>query len=390
MLIFKRKSAHFVHSFFMCTELYFKCSVNIFVSENGRMLSLPCRHERKKTEMDNTIAFGRRHRPKRKNVSETASRIPINARRGLTSAEVDESRRRYGGNSITEQPRHGFIFQFIKNLGDPIIRVLIAGLIINIIFTYRNVNWIEAGGIALTVFIATFVSTVSEFSSGAAYDRLFRSAAEHIHTVIRDGEAIRIPVSEIVKFDIIELTAGEILPCDGILLSGEISCDQSALTGESKPVGKIGFSGTHLTDEMIAEFSDPSNAAFLCRGSGITSGEGIMIATAVGDATVYGGIAVELQDEEGPSPLKERLTVLAKTISRIGYICAALAAVAYLVNSLILAGDGGVGAAARLTDTKLVASEVLHALTLAVSLVIVVVPEGLPMMITVVLSANMK
>lgn len=341
--------------------------------------------------MDSTILYGR---TRKKRVTEQASPTMLqpNISLGLSDNEVHSSRKKFGSNSFTQKPRHGFVYQFIRNLCDPIIRVLICGLIINIIFTYKNVNWIEAGGIALTVFVSTLVSTISEYSSGKAYDKLFACAEDRRYTVVRNGVKISLPSSELVCSDIIELSAGEILPCDGILISGDIGCDQSSLTGESETAKKhaIKDSASLLTEERLKSLSDPSNPSFLCRGASIVSGEGIMLITAVGDSTMYGAIASDLQEDGTPSPLKERLTVLAGTISRIGYICAALAAVAYLISSLIIADDGGAMMLDRLRDTHLVSSEVLHALTLAVSLVIVIVPEGLPMMITVVLSANMK
>lgn len=336
--------------------------------------------------MDNSIVFGNVRKRSRTSFIKPKEVINFN-KHGLTSKEADELRKKYGSNSFTEKKRISFIGEFFKNLSDPIIRVLIGALVINIAFTFKNVNWVEAGGIALTVFIASFVSTVSEFSSGAAYDKLFKNLSEHTHTVLRDGKSVILKSSEIVMYDVIELSAGELIPCDGHLISGSISCDQSSLTGESgAAVKKAVKSFSEISDK-----SDPSDDTYLCRGSSIISGEGVMIATAVGDNTFYGKIASELQDFEGPSPLKERLTDLAKTISRLGYIGAVIVAVVYLLNSFFISCRFDPELImANLGNVRFVASEILHALTLAISIVVVAVPEGLPMMITVVLSANMK
>lgn len=395
---------------FYIPPLYFGHAVNIFNYRHKKYLHKTS-HRKVWLTVDGSIAFGRKKSSCEKN-SEIKGHIckaditnkdkqvknnesfclPLSPEKGLTCNEAKLSREKYGSNIFTEKKRPGFISQFIKNLSDPIIKVLIAALILNIIFTFRNINWVEVCGIALTVFIASFVSTVSEFSSGAAYDKLFHGMSEHQYTVMRDSVPTVLTTSEIVRFDTVELKAGDIIPADGILISGSVTCDQSSLTGESRPVTKAPHKKiSSLSEDTITALSDASNENFLCRGASVISGDGTILVSAVGDSTVYGSIAAGLQDSEGPSPLKERLTSLAKTISRMGYIGAAVVAVAYLVNSLFL--DGGVSTALillRLRDPKFLASEILHALTLAVSIVVVAVPEGLPMMITVVLSANMK
>lgn len=339
--------------------------------------------------MNKAAEFGRKNVVIQKNDDESATLTP--SEKGLSDEEVLLSSRLYGENRFTEKKRRTFIAEFFKNLSDPIIRVLIAALFINIVFTFRDVNWVEAGGIALTVFIAAFVSTLSEFSSGAAYEKLFKSNDEHRHTVLRNGETKQICDSDIVKYDIVELSSGELIPCDGFLIRGELSCDQSSMTGESKAVRKRSTSLSEITEYNTENYSSPQNCNFLCRGSSIISGEGEMICTAVGDNTIYGSIAAELQNEEEPSPLKAKLTVLAKTISRLGYIAAFVIASAYLFNSFIISSSfNGADIMNKLGDLRYVAAEVLHALTLGISIVVVAVPEGLPMMITVVLSANMK
>ena len=340
-------------------------------------------------KMNKTVDFGRKAVKKEwfpKN-EDTLSPSP----HGLTDKGVGLSARLFGVNRFTEKKRRGFVSEFVKNLSDPIIRVLIAALFINILFTFGNVNWVEAGGIALTVFIATFVSTLSEFSSNTAYDNLFKKANEHSHTVLRNGKKELIPDGDIVKYDIIELSAGELIPCDGFLISGGVTCDESSLTGESSGARKLAVGFGNVTDEYISKNSVPQNSSFLCGGSSVISGEGTMLCSAVGDKTIYGEIASELQTDEGPSPLKARLTHLAKTISRLGYIGAAIVAIAYLFNTFIISSSfDKVQIFNKLSDLRFTASEILHALTVAVSIVVVAVPEGLPMMITVVLSSNMK
>jgi len=339
--------------------------------------------------MNNTLDFGRRIR--RLVLPESKQYGPLPSTEGLTEADAERSRKLYGENKFTEKKKRSFAGEFLKNLSDPIIKVLIGALAINILFTFRNVNWVEAGGIALTVLIASLVSTISEFSSGAAYEKLFGEANIRTYTVKRSAKEIKLASNDIVRFDTVYLAAGEFVPCDGFLISGSLSCDESSLTGEARPVKKSAIHVSAINEPFVSEHSAPLHPSFLCGGSSIVSGDGTMIVTAVGDATLYGAIASELQDEEEPSPLKERLTHLAKTISRLGYIGAAIVALAYLFNSFVISSGFNVNLIiSKLSNFQFTASELLRALTLAVSIVVVAVPEGLPMMITVVLSANMK
>ncbi len=340
--------------------------------------------------MNNTVDFGRRSASK-SCLPRPEARQLIPSALGLDSEAAEYSRKRYGSNSFTEKKRRSFVGEFVKNLSDPIIRVLLGALIINLIFTFRHINWIELGGIALTVFVATLVSTLSEFSSGAAYKRLFSEATQRSYRLLRDGELRELSERDIVRFDVLELSSGELVPCDGFLIQGSLSCDESSLTGESRKAEKLPVSPALLNEEFIARSSDAHCHFFVCKGSCVLSGSGRLLCSAVGDSTLYGGIAAELQADEGPSPLKERLARLARTISRLGYIGSAVVAAAYLISSFVISSSFRAEVIlSKLSSPAYVASELLHALTLAVSIVVVAVPEGLPMMITVVLSANMK
>ena len=340
--------------------------------------------------MDTVIGYGR-NKTRETNENATDSLHFINPDYGLTDEEAKASAETYGKNTFTEKKRRNFLSEFIKNLSDPIIRVLLISMAINILFTIGKVNWIEVAGIGLTVFIAAFVSTVSEFSSGAAYEKLFKNITEHNHTVIRNGCTQTVSVSNIVKYDIIDVTAGEIIPCDGILLRGSVVCDQSALTGESTPICKAAAHLSYLDAMTLERYSDPENESWLSRGASVISGEGRFIACAVGDKTYYGNIANDLQDDSTPSPLKTKLTSLAKTISKIGYAGAVLVALGYLLNVFFLQNGMDISKTVLLfKDLRFTSREILHALTLGISIVVVAVPEGLPMMITVVLSANMR
>lgn len=305
------------------------------------------------------------------------------AGRGLDSGQVERSRREHGSNSLTKRRKNGFRKQFLQSFGDPIIKILLAALAINILFLFRNADWFETAGIAAAVFLATFVSTLSEYGSESAFEKLQADAANIACRVRRDGKVVEVPADDIVVGDLVLLQAGERVPADGILVEGSLHVDQSALNGESKEAEKIPGQGAR-TDDFLSKSG-------LFRGSVVCSGNGLLLVQSVGDGTFYGRMAVEVQEETRESPLKVRLGHLAKILSRIGYGCAVAVFFAdffhavYIDNGLTLAG-----VLAECTQPAALFSHLLHAATLAITVVVVAVPEGLPMMITVVLSSNMR
>lgn len=303
---------------------------------------------------------------------------------GLTSSQVEQSRRQFGANTLTQKKRNGFWKQFLSSFGDPIIKILLAALAVNVLFLFHHFDWYESAGIAAAIFLATFVSTLSEYGSESAFARLQEDAAKITCRVRRSGGVRALPIGEIVVGDIVLLQAGERIPADGLLVSGHLSVDQSALNGESKEAEKR--PGEEAGGE--GDFLSPSR---LFRGAVVCSGEGVMLVRQVGDSTFYGRLARDVQEETRESPLKVRLGGLAKTLSRIGYIAALCVAAADLFHSLVL--DNGMqwsAVLASFSQPSLLFGHLLHALTLAITVVVVAVPEGLPMMITVVLSSNMR
>ncbi len=302
--------------------------------------------------------------------------------RGLTAAQVRTAREKYGENRMTKKKHRSFFRQFLTNLGDPVIRILLSALLINVIFLFREADWFETGGIALSVFLATFISTLSEYGSEAAFARLQAESGTRLCRVCRAEGIVEIPAFELVVGDIVCLSAGEGIAADGRLLSGRVYVDQAGMTGENREIEKhTGRMGD----------GSPADPTMLLAGTVVLRGTGEYRVTAVGDATALGGISREVQADTRPSPLKIRLTQLARTISRLGYAAAALVALAYLVNTFLI--DSAFNPELirmKLTDLPYLAHHLLHALTLALTVIVVAVPEGLPMMIAVVLSANIR
>ena len=302
--------------------------------------------------------------------------------RGLCKEEVERSRREEGENRMTRQKQKPFLLQFLANLNDPVIRILLCAMLINLLLLFRSADWLETAGIGVAVLLATFVSTLSEYGSAKAFERLSAESAKFLCRVRRENEVREVPIGELVVGDIVLLSPGDPIPADGVILRGLLQVDQSAMTGEAKEIEKRpGNEAPTL----------PSSPTALFRGSNILAGFGIMKVLAVGDKTFLGGISREIQSVQRDSPLKRRLAKLARQISRIGYLASALVALAYLFHTFILqSGRDPAIILLKLTDLPYLATQLLHAFTLALTVLVVAVPEGLPMMVAVVLSSNVK
>jgi len=302
---------------------------------------------------------------------------------GLTNQEVLESRKKYGANTLVKEKRKGFFRRFLGNLNDPIIKILIAALVVEVIFTLGHCNLLEVMGIIAAVLIATTVSTVSELGSERAFLKMQNDSKESTARVLRNGELSIIPSTELVVGDIIYCSSGERILADATVISGSVSIDQSALNGESKEVQK------QPTDKRTSMDLMSENRLF--SGSIVISGDAIARVERVGADTYYGAVAKDVQAETRISPLKLRLSRLASQISKIGYVMAAIVAIVFLFNSLIVKNEfNGTLIIDDLKNFRYLFSLLIRALTLTITVIVVAVPEGLPMMITVVLSANMK
>lgn len=300
---------------------------------------------------------------------------------GLSNDEVIKSRDKYGNNALVTVKKDSFFKQLIRSLGDPIIKILLIALGIKTIFLIQDFDWYETVGIVIAIFLASFISTISEYGSEKAFLKL-QSEAESIKVKVRrSGKILLIDINDVVVGDIILLESGDRIVADGVLIKGEVSVDESSITGESKEVYKYSFVGD----------LNPNENNELLRGSVIYHGVGEMVVTKVGVSTFYGKISLELQEKQPESPLKLRLRDLANVISKIGYIGAFLVAFSYLFSVLVINNNFDINRIlVTLSDTSLLFAYFLQALTLAVTIIVVSVPEGLPMMITLVLSSNMK
>ena len=294
---------------------------------------------------------------------------------GLTDKEVLESRKKYGTNEIKEAKTNGFTSLLLESLGDPIIKILLIALTVKTIFLFRNFDWFETLGILIAIFLASFISTISEYGSEKAFKKMQDEASKITCKVKRNGKIKEISIDEIVKNDIVILQSGDRIPADGILISGSLAVDESTLNGESKEIHKDTKNGRNK----------------LYKGTVVASDEGIMRVFEIGENTLYGKIASELNLKPEDSPLKIRLRKLAQIISTFGYIGAFLASLSYLFSVIVIENNFIITEIIKtVTNIPVMINHVIYCLTLSVTIIIVSVPEGLPMMITLVLSSNMR
>lgn len=294
---------------------------------------------------------------------------------GLTEKEVLENRKKYGDNNLTKRKKNSFLRLLLESLGDPIIKILLIALAVKVVVLFKSFDWFETIGILIAIFLASFISSISEYGSEAAFDRLFLESSKTKVKVKRNNEIKEIDIKDVVKDDIILLTTGDLIPADGIIIDGSIYVDESSINGEAKETEK--------------NTSPNKNQVF--RGTICYNGNAFMKVLNVGVNTVYGRIALELQEKDAPSPLKIRLRGLASTISKIGYIGAILVTISYLFSVIVINNHfDKTLILATIKNFDVLFNYLLYALTLSVTIIIVAVPEGLPMMITLVLSSNMK
>ena len=303
---------------------------------------------------------------------------------GLSKEQIEESRRKYGDNTLTQPPRETFWSKLLGNFQDPIIRILIVALLVNAFFVYLgHGDWIETIGIFLAIILATFVSTWSEYSNENAFQKLQEEASRIRCKVWRDGEPEEIAIDDVVVGEAIILEAGDKIPADGILLEGTLKLDQAALNGESEEAKKTVAPADFQWDDGKIDFLDEHK---LFRGSVVVEGTAVMQAVKIGDNSVYGQLTQELKDDERDSPLKLKLKGLAEQISKFGYAGGVLIAVAVILHKIYLAGSF----AAYFADMTTVIADLVQAVILAIIIIVMAVPEGLPLMIAIVSSLNMR
>ncbi len=304
---------------------------------------------------------------------------------GLTGKEAEASRSKYGSNQIPDSEPTTFWQEFKETFSDPMIRILLAIaaiMIIMWIFGYADIY--EPLGTIIAVLIVAFVSAKTGVASDTKYRELKNSTKKDQCKVYRDGVVKVIDVDEVVVGDKILLQSGDKIPADGVLISGNLRVDNSALNGEAEECKKTeALEDFQLPEDITGDTFVDKHSLF--RGAVVFDGEGVLDVRKVGLKTMMGKMAEEMQEDEPDSPLKVKLTKLAGQISTFGYIGAVVIAVLYLGYFVINAGGFDDFFALGFEQ---IFKKIVEAVSLAVVIIVCAVPEGLPLMISLVLMRN--
>lgn len=305
---------------------------------------------------------------------------------GLNQKEVEESRSKYGSNTIIEAEPETFWQKFKAGFEDPMIKLLCAiSLIMIIMFFFGQAEIYEPIGTLVAILLVTIITAKTEMASDNEYRKLKDKTKKTTSKVYRDGIVSVIDTDDIVVGDLVILNSGDKIQADGYLLDGRLSVDNSALNGEPEDCKKIAVDKNfkYKKKELTGDTFVDKHSLF--RGAVVTDGKGVMYVTEVGMNTMMGKMAEEMADENPDSPLKVKLAKLAGQISKFGYIGAITIAIAYFVHFIILAG--GIG---NYFDAGLIPilNDLIEAVTIAIVIVVCAVPEGLPLMIAIVLMRN--
>ena len=308
--------------------------------------------------------------------------------KGLSDSQVNDSKAKYGTNELAKKESESLWSMFIGAFDDIWIKVLCAALVLKIVLAVLGMfvpalsgenDVVEIISIIIAIGLATGFSTLSEYRNASRSEALQEEYNKTYAKVMRNGKLVNILTSEIVKGDTILVQSGDKVPVDGILFEGHIKVSQAALNGESRDENKT------AADTMDdSESTDYASASKVFIGSVVTSGEGYMAATVIGDQSELGKINKALTDSDEEEERKDtsslKLEVVAAGIGKLGVSAAAIAGVLHVVLNLVRANE-----AATVVSVLLLAAE---AVMLMASIVIMAVPEGLPMMNSLVQSMN--
>ena len=303
-------------------------------------------------------------------------------KKGLTTDAVQKSRKQYGGNEITPGKKISLWQLYLEKYKDPIIKVLLIAACLSLVISYLHNDYIETIGIFMAVFLATSIGFYFEYDAKKKFDLLNAVSDEVNSKVVRDGYVQVIPRNELVVGDVVLLEQGDEIPADGTLYeSVSLQINEASLTGESI-VNK--FTDAAFFDK---EATYPSN--YVLRGTTVLDGNGVFIVEKVGDATEIGKVAQLTQEESTiDTPLQLQLTKLAKFIGKIGFGIAIAVFVIFTVRDVYFYSQeySFVGWNSVISISEIV----LKYFMISVTLLVVAVPEGLPMSVTLSLALNMK
>lgn len=304
--------------------------------------------------------------------------MKVEKRQGLTAEEVEQSRLKYGENVLTPPRRQSMWRLYLEKYEDPMVRILLVAAVVSLALSFVKHDFIETVGIIAAVILATTVGFYFERDAARKFDVLTRLSEEQLVKVLREGRIMEIARREVVVGDIVIVETGDEVPADGELFEAtDLQVDESTLTGEP------------LTNKQVEGAESKEDEAYaknmLLRSSMVMGGTGRYEVTAVGDATEIGHVArqaTEMTDVK--TPLNLQLARLAKLISWVGGILATASFVVFLIHDILTNPLWGTVDYIGMTEV------VLRYFMMAVTLIVMAVPEGLPMAVTLALALNMR
>ena len=301
---------------------------------------------------------------------------------GLTDQEVLQSREKHGVNLLTPPKRPSLLKLYLEKFEDPVVRVLLVAAVFSLIISIIENEYAETIGIIAAILLATGIGFYFEYDANKKFDLLNAVNEETLVKVIRNGRIQEIPRKDVVVGDIVVLETGEEIPADGELIEAiSLQVNESNLTGE--PV----INKTTVEADFDEEATYASN--LVMRGTTVVDGHGSMKVLRVGDATEIGKVARQSTEQSTePTPLNIQLTKLANLIGKIGFTVAGLAFLIFFIKDVVLYFD--FGALNGWHDWLPVLGRTLKYFMMAVTLIVVAVPEGLPMSVTLSLALNMR
>ena len=301
--------------------------------------------------------------------------IDKNKRFGLTDEQVKQSREQYGRNVLTPPHRTSLWKLYLDKYRDPIIQILLVAAFVSLILAFIEHNFMETIGIFVAVFLATTVGFYFERDAAKKFNVLTALSEEQPVKVRRGGKVMQIPRHDIVVGDVVLIEVGDEVPADGeLLVSTDLQINESTLTGE--PI-------TEKNTEGGGDGAYPRNV--ILRSTMVMNGRGEFVVTAVGDATEIGKVAQKSTEQTSvKTPLYVQLDKLASMISKVGSVVSVAAFVIFLVHDILTNPAWGG------KDYFYMAEIVLDYFMMAVTLIVMAVPEGLPMAITLSLALNMR
>ncbi len=309
-------------------------------------------------------------------MEQTSSNPQTDKTTGLNEAQVASSRASHGENILTPPARTPMWRLYLDKYNDPIIKILLVAATLSLILAFIENEFVETIGIFIAIFLATTIGFYFERDAAKKFNVLTAMGEESPVKVVRDGKVTEVARREIVVGDVVILGVGDEVPADGLLFdTTDLQIDESALTGE--PIASKYADGR---DEGTAY---PSNMAL--RSTMVMNGSGRMTVTAVGDSTEIGRVArksTEITDVK--TPLNLQLDRMASLISKVGTAIAVVAFVGFLTHDILT------DSLWHTTDYLRMAERVLQYFMMAVTLIVMAVPEGLPMAVTLALALNMR